>query len=344
MILLKKLFFSIKEWWLILFLILIIVSIAKYTFKKIDKLTSPVIERTHLSISLQNRTTGTLLLQNTGNLTVKITTFEIGNLQTSCQYFTEPDIRNINDGMLKKAYQALSFVKYDQIQEVERIKLSPGEIWKRKALTKIIPDGIFCAFEMPIKVEFSFASGWINQYLKIIRQRVPIDLKYELYMRHDGCQYSLMSKKAYTDKEIQSEYIIEKLLKCVGKRYPQYIKLRTYLKDIKKMQLEPIRKNIKLLSDKELIEYVTIVRRQLKRRRKRDDVNLCYLSLLIYDEIKERPELTLWKQSMRETLNSCLGIRNSSNDVLISQNLKLVKIRVGPQQKLENMLFDTEKQ
>ena len=242
---------------------------------------------TTLSISLENGSSGKVLIKNIGSNDIKISSVKAGEYKSNFIIFTQPQINNLSEYMQRQMKDSMNINNLLTIENIDGIVISPNNTIERKLISKPTQQGTFVAFDIPFKINYESTSTWINIFLSLFKNIDLIDQKKYIYIRFDGCEFSEIGENAYTNREDHKKEITEKLQYCLKKDIKFYTLQQLIIKGSNQNSIQ-IKRELQKLSDLKLITLSKKLIQKISNLKDGSKMNYCYETSFYLDELKER--------------------------------------------------------
>jgi hypothetical protein len=233
-------------------------------------------------------------------------------IYTTCIFLIEPELRNLGNHFKDDYNKSINKNKLLSIYEAEGLELSGKEEWSRVLLSGLTEKGTICAYDLEVSFSYHSTSFWAEIVLKLLELIDYIDAKTDMYIRFDGCEFSQIGKEAVRRKSgsFKSELIQERLYDCISQKYSDFHEKISTIKNGATKTDRKIHNLIDKYSNEDLINLGEYIRYKISKEDTGERAQLCNLFIVIYREMKERPEINLSPNfsSENQLLTECLGM------------------------------------
>jgi len=242
---------------------------------------------TKLAISLKNDKSGQIVLQNIGNNDIKITKIDALPYKANLIFFTQPNITNLSQYMQDEIKRAMNINNLLTIEDIEGSIISKNKEITRPLNSKPTKEGTFIAFDIPFEIHYEATSKWTNTILDLFKYIGLINPKKFIYIRFDGCSFSEIGKKAFDERELNQDRIIEKLQDCLKASKKFYARQQNIINNSKINSIK-LQKHLNNIQNNQLLSDTKKVVKKISKLENGLKMNLCYTTGFYIEELQKR--------------------------------------------------------
>ena len=245
---------------------------------------------TKLSISLNNKN-GQIILENIGNNEIKITKVKALKYKANISFFRRPNIKNISEYFQKETKKAMNINNLLTIEDIEGLILSQNTSKIKQLISKPTQKGTFIAFDIPFEIDYESTSKWTNTIFNLFKYIGLINPKQFIFIRFDGCDFSEIGKKAYDERELNQDRIMNKLQDCI-KKSKKFYALQQYIQNNSELNYIEFEKTLNKMNNQKLLTKTKKIIEKISAQSSGIKINYCYTTGFYINELKERNILT----------------------------------------------------